>query len=77
MGLSIGEIMALGLPLLSFFDGRFVYNNSHFLIIVFLIVFYFYAYPMDPCLNQHIEMLRKYSLLVSGSWLTIAIAGEV
>lgn len=75
MGLSIGEIIAISLPLISFFDGGFVYLNSHFLIIVFLLAFYFYAYPMNPLRNKSIEELRKYSVLVSGSWLTIIIVG--
>lgn len=75
MGLSIGEIIAISLPLISFFDGGFVYLNSHFLIIAFLLAFYFYVYPMNPLRNKSIEELRRYSVLVSGSWLTIIIAG--
>lgn len=75
MGLSFGEIIAISLPLISFFDGGFIYLNSHFILIAFLLGFYFYAYPMSPLGNKTLEGVRKYSVLASGSWLTIIIAG--
>lgn len=77
MGLRPGELIAIALPLLSFFDQNFIYDNSHFLLIVILIAFYFYFYPMSPLKNYYIEELRKYAVLVCGSWLTIIIAGEL
>ena len=75
MGLRIGEIVAISLPLVTFFDEGLIYNNSNFLLILFLVVFYFYCYPMSPLQNYYIEELRKYSVLVVGGWLTIIIAG--
>jgi hypothetical protein len=32
---------------------------------------------MSPLHNNYIEELRKYSVLVVGSWLTIIMAGEI
>ena len=77
MGLRIGEIIAIGLPILSFLDEGLIYNNSNFLLILFLVLFYFYFYPMSPLKNYFIEELRKYSVLVVGSWITIIVGGEL
>ncbi len=75
MGLSFGEIIVVSLPIISFFDGGFTYLNSHFILIAFLLAFYFYVYPMSPLQTKPLEALRKYSVLITGSWLTIIIAG--
>lgn len=77
MGLRVGEILAISLPIVSFFDQAFIYNNSNFILILFLVTFYFYVYPMSPLQNYYIEELRKYTVLVVGSWLTVIIAGEL
>lgn len=77
MGLHIGEIIAIGLPILSFLDQGLIYNNSSFVLILFLVLFYFYFYPMSPLKNYYIEELRKYTVLVVGSWITIILGGEL
>jgi hypothetical protein len=77
MGLGIGEIIGILLPVVSFIDGDFISENTPFLMIIFLLVFYFYSYPLTPLHNPRIESLRKYLLLISGAWLTVLLITEL
>lgn len=79
MGLHVGEITTLLIPLLSFIPQilSLVYNYTHFLLVTLMLGYYFYAYPLSPLHNTKLERLRKYSVLVCGSWLTIVLAGEI
>lgn len=79
MGLHVGEIVSLLIPLLSFLPQALslIYNSAHFLLVTLALVFYFYAYPLSPLQNLTLERLRKYSVLICGSWLTIVLTGEI
>ena len=75
--MKIWEFPFLIIPILSFFDGKYIYHNTPFLAIVLSLIIYYFGYSMQPLRKDWPEIIRIVLVLITGGWLTIILIGEI
>ena len=75
--MKVWEFPFLIIPVLSFFDGNYIYSNTPFLAIIVFLLIYYFGYSMKPLKNDCSEIVRIVLVLITGGWLTILLIGEV
>lgn len=63
--------------MITFVDNGIIHNHTHFLIVVLLLAFYFYVYPMEKITSRPLQILTQYACLLCGSWLSILLITEL
>ena len=72
---SIVEGVIIVLPAISFFDSKIVYNHTHFLGLLFVLIVFFYFYYVEPYQNKVLDRIRRLMAIFSCSWLILLLIG--